>query len=324
MVRRIPRQFTHFALSLLFLWRGVTSTFTLLEWAAATFPYKIFTRFFDKLLLMLFDYQEGFISNVKSVIDRNWYSKRPRINILDMGCETSGRQLRKLSELTRGKVYGINVTDGFPSLDAIREAGPNVIMLNMSGLSLDFPNGVFDLVVSANVLEHVPDPPKFVSEAARVLNPLGVCWLETAPVWTSARGHHVMESMISESCPWESKYRDDGSVIPDWSHLFLDRKGMELTIGDKVSSRTREWILHYLYDSHDLNKAPWSRIEASIVEHFPHSRIHKNRLPGFDERYLPHDHSEDFFVYGFSAICRKQRAGWLKSRLCWRLRGCGL
>lgn len=130
-------------------------------------------------------YQLGFIKNVRRVLGENWLRLHPTVSILDMGCDTSGRQLREFSLLTQGKVVGINVGNGFPSAAAIANAGDRVSLLNMDGMRLSFPDHSFDFVISANVLEHVPDPGLFLSEAARVLKPTGLCYMETAPVWTS-------------------------------------------------------------------------------------------------------------------------------------------
>ena len=159
---------------------------------------------------MLLDYQVSFIQNVKAIVENNWLRKKPPLRVLDMGCETSGRQLSEIAKLNSGEVVGVNVAAGFPDSNAIQVAGGQVRLLNMSGLDLKFPDESFDLVVSANVLEHVPCPNIFIKEAARVLKPSGICWMETAPVWTSARGHHVMKSMVDQSCPWERGFSDDG------------------------------------------------------------------------------------------------------------------
>ena len=48
-----------------------------------------------------------------------------------------------------------------------------------SGLGLPFRDGAFDAVVSFETIEHLPDPPLFLEELARVLRPGGVLHLST-------------------------------------------------------------------------------------------------------------------------------------------------
>ncbi|MBL8873473.1 MAG: methyltransferase domain-containing protein, partial [Planctomycetaceae bacterium] len=189
---------------------------------------------------------------------------------------------------------------------------------------LQFEDASFDLVISANVIEHVPDPTKFIREAARVLRPNGVCYLETAPLWTGPKGHHIMESMIAENCPMESGFRDDSSIIPDWSHLVLDRCQMEQILKNRVRSETTDYILRYLYDSKDLNKTPWRIIKKSISQSFPIASITPIRLEASNSSFVPTDGLDDYSVYGFHALCRKSPKPWLQRKLCYRLRRLGL
>jgi SAM-dependent methyltransferase len=273
---------------------------------------------------MLEDYQIRFLHAVRRVISTNWLISRPRIRMLDMGCDCSGRQLAELSRLIRGTAVGINIPESFPSESAIATAGRSVELIRMDGMRLQFPDATFDLVISANVIEHVPDPVKFIREAARVLKPDGVCYLETAPIWTGPRGHHVMESMIAENCPWETNFRDDGSIIPDWSHLSLSRAEMAIVIGDKVHPATLDYILRYLYDSGDLNRTPWSVISGCLREAFTVASVHAGRLSASESLQMPVDDREDYRVYGFHAICRHNPQNWLAKRLFWRLRRIGL
>ena len=178
------------------------------------------------------DYQVRFVQNVARVLGGNFLRRCPAVRVLDMGCDCSGRQLAVISQLVRGEVVGINIPEGFPSPTAVATAGDRVRLLRMDGMQLDFPDASFDVVISANVIEHVPNVARFVAEAARVLKPGGICYMETAPVWTSARGHHLMESMVAENIPEEAGYRDDGSVIPEWGHLSMTREQMAEAIGD--------------------------------------------------------------------------------------------
>lgn len=270
------------------------------------------------------DYQLRFVRNVAQMLGTNFLRRRPAVRVLDMGCDCSGKQLAVLSQLVQGEVVGINIPEGFPMPEAVATAGDRVRLLRMDGMQLDFPDASFDVVISANVIEHVPSVARFVAEAARVLKPHGVCYMETAPVWTSARGHHLMQSMVTENIPEETRYRDDGSVIPEWGHLSMTREQMAEAIGDKVLPQTREYLLRYLYDSRDLNKTPWSSVCQAFRESFPAVRMMPRTLPEVNMALMPRDGREDYSVYGFSVIARKETQSWLAKRLYWRLRRVGL
>ena len=134
------------------------------------------------------DYQTSFVQNIAQVLGTNLLRRCPVVRVLDMGCDISGRQLAAISQLVRGGVVGINFPERFPIPQAVATAGDRVRLLRMDGMQLDFPDASFDVVISANVIEHVPNVARFVAEAARVLKPHGVCYIGMGPVWTSAGG----------------------------------------------------------------------------------------------------------------------------------------
>src|SRR5207244_11884761 len=57
------------------------------------------------------------------------------------------------------------------------------------GMALPFRSGVFDLVLSHAVIEHVADAPLYLRECARVLAPDGRVYLSTAPYLSFAGAH---------------------------------------------------------------------------------------------------------------------------------------
>jgi SAM-dependent methyltransferase len=86
--------------------------------------------------------------------------------------------------------------------DILKESGlPKDIIQHGVGEAIPFPNNSFDVVFSTNVLEHVADPAKVVSEIVRVLKPggaaqiivpnygswweghYGLLWLPHMPAW---------------------------------------------------------------------------------------------------------------------------------------------
>jgi len=96
--------------------------------------------------------------------------------VLDTGCG-EGRLLGLLAE--RGaSVVGVDL-----SADAVAGAEQKLPsragLLVGSVLALPFPDGVFDVVCSSEVIEHVTDPMLYLSELRRVLKPGGLCTIST-------------------------------------------------------------------------------------------------------------------------------------------------
>ena len=270
------------------------------------------------------DYQQRLINNVRRLIETNWCRPTPNIRVLDMGCDTSGLQLAHLAKLIRGEVVGINIPEDFPSEAAIAAAGDRVTLARMDGTRLDFADNSFDMVISANVMEHVQDPKAYLAEAARVLKPSGLAYVETAPVWSGPRGHHIHDDMIASNCPKETNYRNDGTVIPDWSHLTRSEDEMRRLLADRLRTETIDYVCWYLYQSGDLNKTSWSVISKSLKSHFDHISIFTWEAETVDPDVKPETNNENHDVFGFAATCRKLPANPIVRRLAWRLRRMGL
>lgn len=282
----------------------------------------------DGTKTMLEDYQHDLIANVRGFLGRNYFRRRPCLRILDSGCDTSGKQLKQLAELTRGEVVGINPAPGFPNAAAVTAAGDRVKLYAMDGMKLEFPDASFDVVVSANVLEHVPDPAAYIRECSRVLKPNGMAWFETAPCWTGPRGHHIHADMIARHCPAETGYRNDGTVIPDWSHLRCNRSEMESLLKTRLQPATVAYILHYLYESGDLNRTGWRAIRAAFGAEFPFVQAAAWNVSQPDMTLIPKDGNDEYSVTGFQVTAgkRKPRPLWhaVAKRLYWRMRRAGI
>jgi SAM-dependent methyltransferase len=65
-------------------------------------------------------------------------------------------------------------------------------ILETPGESLPFADGSFDVVYSANVLEHTADPKKVLSEAVRVLKPGGILHMEMPNFLSYFEGHYMV------------------------------------------------------------------------------------------------------------------------------------
>lgn len=99
----------------------------------------------------------------------DWEGKR----VLEVGAGigTDARQI-----IQRGAIYaGINVDRGSTEATAraLRVFSLPGVALERSATELDFPDGMFDIVYSFGVLQHIPEASQAVAEIHRVLKPGG-------------------------------------------------------------------------------------------------------------------------------------------------------
>jgi ubiquinone/menaquinone biosynthesis C-methylase UbiE len=115
---------------------------------------------------------------------------RPGGRVLDAGCGGGGMPLSLAEEAD--SVVGIDPVPRFgdAGMRLARERGfANLRFALADGMALPFGNGVFDLVLSHAVIEHVADAPLYLRECARVLAPGGHVYLSTAPYLSFAGAH---------------------------------------------------------------------------------------------------------------------------------------
>ena len=87
----------------------------------------------------------------------------------------------------------------------------------MEQRSLPFADAIFDVVISFQVIEHVPDPDRYVQEALRVLRPGGVFMIATPDA--TARLYRWQR-------PWNPFHRVE--FTPDQLELILRRKAPDV------------------------------------------------------------------------------------------------
>jgi SAM-dependent methyltransferase len=112
-----------------------------------------------------------------AVLERSLRAVAPRARgrLLDVGC--GNKPYEGLFRPFVGSYIGVEHAATFARTEAAAHAGPDVVY---GGPRLPFRDGVFDTVLSVQVLEHTPRPAALVAEMARVLAPDGVLIL-TAP-----------------------------------------------------------------------------------------------------------------------------------------------
>lgn len=102
-----------------------------------------------------------------------------------------------------GKVHGCD-----PDPKVLNNAQLDHAMVMEAPPHIPFPDGMFDLVYSDYVLEHVEHPEGFLKEVFRVLKPGGSFFFRTPNVW-----HYVSITAL---------------VLPHWAHERLANKARRL------------------------------------------------------------------------------------------------
>jgi SAM-dependent methyltransferase len=127
-------------------------------------------------------------------VDFSWFPVGPGDQVLDLGC---GAGRHAFEALRRGAhVVALDTDEGelrqvTAMFAAMHEAGEvrgdaRATAVAADATAMPFPDGCFDRVIAAEVLEHIPADQAAMNEIARVLRPGGVAAV-TVPAWLPER-----------------------------------------------------------------------------------------------------------------------------------------
>jgi SAM-dependent methyltransferase len=140
-------------------------------------------------------------------VDFDRLGLRPGERVLDMGCG-AGRHAfemyRRGADVLALDMDADELATVSEWFAAMREegsvpAGAEADVKQGDALDLPFPDGEFDRVVAAEVLEHIPDDNRAISELVRVLRPGGTIavtvprWLPEKVCWALSDEYHEVE-----------------------------------------------------------------------------------------------------------------------------------
>lgn len=107
-----------------------------------------------------------------------------------------------------------------------------------SATDLPFRNGLFDLIISFNSFEHIPNPQAALYEIERTLRNGGIAYITFDPVWTADSGSHLYDIC---PIPWQHLLVDDH----DFCELILKNGGNEDDCHTYMNSMNRKGMKYY-------------------------------------------------------------------------------
>ncbi len=163
----------------------------------------------------------------------------PGVEILEIGSGT-GTLLHRLLE--RGcRIQGVDVNPALLA-DARRWYG-NLPVREVQGTALPFADASFDVVMSFDVFEHIPDTDAHLDEVWRVLRHGGTYVLQTPNKWTN---------VIFETIRWRSftRFREDHCSLHSLAalrerlerHRFTPRVWDVPVVNDFFRSKVRRYL----------------------------------------------------------------------------------
>eukprot|EP01025_Chloroclados_australasicus_P015635 TRINITY_DN17532_c1_g1_i1.p1 TRINITY_DN17532_c1_g1~~TRINITY_DN17532_c1_g1_i1.p1 ORF type:complete len:386 (-),score=32.23 TRINITY_DN17532_c1_g1_i1:680-1837(-) len=185
-------------------------------------------------LSQIHDYQRQFIDDEVSYLQSFGFPMSEETVIMDNGADVSGAPLSYLVSKFGCKAVGYNIF-GFYTENQIPSfvyTHQNVsIVLGNVEKRIPFKQNVFDIVLSANILEHVGDYQRYLNESIRVLKPGGGLYITWGPQFYGMHGSHIHPDMLitwweEYNCPGDSQEvlgKKYGGWVGPWDHLLLNQ-----------------------------------------------------------------------------------------------------
>ena len=124
------------------------------------------------------------------------FSQAGPTSVLDVGCGEGVLSQQWAARIDPGRVIGIDLADPKLAAEWAQRRSPNLEFAVMPAERLEFAENQFDLVAATEVLEHVPEPDRVLSEMARVSRGHLLVSVPHEPLWrvlNVARGAYLRE-----------------------------------------------------------------------------------------------------------------------------------
>jgi SAM-dependent methyltransferase len=132
-----------------------------------------------------------------------------------------------------------------------------------------FGTDSFDFIYGISVLEHIPRTPALLQQLFLALKPGGFLYLQGAPVWSAAKGHHIWLTSWKDGTAANYLFNEFGKMesvnpIPHWGHLLMDQEEMaDFLVSERIPDKDIEMIVHYVYEAPNINRLSFMDIRSA-------------------------------------------------------------
>jgi SAM-dependent methyltransferase len=204
------------------------------------------------------------------------------------------------------------------------DQGIKIARVNGLELAKHFGPSQFDIVFGLSIIEHIPDPRRFMEQVHYVLKPGGFAYFEGNPLWSSPKGHHLWVPS------WGGNYMGKTSAsylftelagtvstnpVPDWGHLLLGEEELTIRLRDQsIPESDITCIAHWIYSSDEINRLSFSEISEAYTNSALttlEACIYRVDVPDemLQQLRRKHGDSVDYGVTGITYVLRKQPNG---------------
>jgi 2-polyprenyl-3-methyl-5-hydroxy-6-metoxy-1,4-benzoquinol methylase len=135
------------------------------------------------------------MNGFESTLEELWRKAAPE-SILDVGCGEGVLTAQWADQLGSRRIVGIDLDDPKLKAEWAKRQRANLEYRVEDATHLSFADGEFDMATAIEVLEHVPDPERTVSEMARVAKRWVLVSVPREPLWRGlnmARGAYLKD-----------------------------------------------------------------------------------------------------------------------------------
>lgn len=196
--------------------------------------------------------------------------------VLDVGCGTGFTTAALLARFPATHVVGVDPAEGMLEVFAGKRGdlpGVEIELRAEDVMSMDAPDGAFDLVLSAMALHWFPDKPGAIARMARALRPGGVMGILTAGRGGEREWQQLLVD-VGASEDWtgwfDTNQRDVDEIEADMRaaglepvDIWMERR-RRVTPPDAFMARTRSVAAHLLRNPPGGHSELDQRIEAAL------------------------------------------------------------